>query len=251
MLAKELKKKLGRDFLLEADSTELGPVAITSFSYPNGDSVNLYFGDLGNSLCVSDEGSTVAFLKNQGIKLSPERRDAIKLMCRQHDVEFVTPSLRRKFQMPDIGIACMGLCEAITKISSIYYHVESPVRSSLPVAVDRLLRSQVEPRRGIERDWIDRRHDPKGSFPVDFHLNGIAEPRDIFSITSPSKSIMVVAVVNFLRSHRKKVPTLAIVDKGAGLGATDVNRLQITAEELVFGLDGNDQKIVHFASAVA
>jgi hypothetical protein len=247
MVIDRLKKRLCKDLLVEEDSTDFGSVAITSFSYPNGDSINLYFSDLGDSLAVSDEGATVSFLKNQGVEFPPERRQTIKTMCNPYDVEFVTPALRKHFQLSDIGAACMALCEAIINVSSIYYHTASPVRSPLPVAVDRLLRKRVDPKRGVERHWTDRRHDPKGSFPVDFHMNGVGEPRDIFSVTSPSKSIMVVAVVNFLRSHRTKVPTLAIVDKEANLGDRDLNRLQVTADEILFGLDGHEEKIVKFA----
>jgi hypothetical protein len=249
MLIEGLKKKLCRDLLLETECTEFGSVAVTSFSYPNGDSVNLHFSDLGDTLAVSDEGATIAFLKSQGIELQQDRRQTIKSICDPHEVEFVTPDLRRQFKMPDIGAACMGLCEAITAVASIFYHAVSPMRSSLPVAVDRLLRVRVESKRGVERDWTDRKHDPNGSFPVDFHLNGIGKPRDIFSVTSPSKSIMVVAVVNFLRSHRMKAPTLAIIDKSAGLGKTDLDRLSKTTDELIFGLHGHEEKVTKFALA--
>ncbi|MDP9172890.1 MAG: DUF1828 domain-containing protein [Planctomycetota bacterium] len=242
-----LKRKLCKDFLLEAESTELGSVAVTSFMYPNGDSVNLYFENFGDGVCVSDEGATTSFLKTQGIELSAERRQIIKTMCNPYDVEFVTPVLRKQFKMDGIGAACLALCEAITSVSSIFYVTASPSRSSLPIAVEKLLKAKVEPKRGVVKHWIDRRHDPKASFPVDFHLNGIGEPRDIFSVTSASKSIMVVAVVNFLRSHRVKTPTLAIVDKNADLGPVDLNRLQITADELFFGIDRNEDKIVKFA----
>jgi hypothetical protein len=247
MIIHGLKKRLCRDLLVEAESTELGSVAITSFSYPNGDSVNLYFSSLGDTLAVSDEGATVAFLKNQAIDFPTERRNAIKTMCRPYDVEFVTPDLRRQFQLPEIGVACMALCEAITTVASIYFHVDSPVKSSLPVAVDKLLRKRVESKRGVERQWIDKRHDPEGSFPVDFRLNGIGEPRNIFPVTSTSKSLMVVAVGNFLRSHSVKGRSLAIVDNEAGLGHRDLNRLQLTTDEIIFGLDGHESKIVKFA----
>jgi hypothetical protein len=141
----------------------------------------------------------------------------------------------------------MALCEAITAVSSIFYHVDSPVRSSLPIAVDKILRKKVEPKRGIERQWTDRRNDPNGSFPVDFRMNGIGEPRNIFPVTSSSKSIMVVAVANFLRSHGIRGRSLAIIDKGADLGPRDVNRLQLTADEIMFGLEGHESKIVKFA----
>jgi len=248
MLIPALKRKLCRDLLVEVESTETGSVAVTSFSYPNGDSVNLYFTDLGDGvLGVSDEGATVSFLDRQGIELSAARRQIIKTMCRPYDVEFLTPILRRQFQIPDVGTASLALCEAITAVASIFYFVESPARSSLPVAVDRILRRKVENKRGVERDWIDRRHDPKGSFPVDFRMNGLGDPRNIFPVTSASKSLMVVAVGNFLRSHRIAGQSLAIIDKEAGLGPTDMNRLSLTVNRIVRGLDGNENEIVKFA----
>lgn len=249
MVIDGLTKKLCRDLLVEVDRTATGSVAVTSCTYPNGDSVNLYFSNHGDSLVVSDEGATVSFLKNQRIELPQERRELIKSMCQSHDVEFITPVLRKRFSLPDIGMACMALCEAITSVAAIHYHVETPTRSLLPVAVDKLLRVRVEPKRAIERLWTSRRHDPKGSFPVDFHVNGLGEPRNIFAVTSPSKSIMVVAVVNFLHSHRISAPTLVVVDKDAKLGHRDLNRLQLTANELAFGLEGQEDRVVKFALA--
>ncbi|MGA2582911.1 MAG: DUF1828 domain-containing protein [Tepidisphaeraceae bacterium] len=242
-----LKRKLCRDFLVEADITDFGSVAITSFTYPDGDSVNLYFSEFKDAICASDEGATLAFLQRQGVEIHAERRATIKTMCQPYDVEFAAPALRKQFQMPDIGNACLSLCEAITRVASIHYQVISPIRSSLPIAVDKLLKKRVAPKRGIEKGWVNLRHDPKGAFPVDFHLNGVGQPRNIFAVTSPSKSIMVVAVVNFLRSHRMSTPTLAVVDKDADLGEKDLNRLQLTVNEFTFGLDGNEDKVVKFA----
>lgn len=248
MVIPGLKKKLCRDLLAEENVTELGTVAITTFSYPNGDSVNLHFSALGgDSLAVSDEGATLAFLRNQAIELTPARRNNIKTMCRPYDVEFVTPILRREFQMPEIGIACMALCEAITAVASIFYHVETALKSSLPVAIDQILRKKVQPNRGVERQWIDKRHDPQGSFPVDFRMNGVGDPRNIFPVTSTSKSLMVVAVGNFLRRYHARGKSLAIVDKEADLGARDMNRLQLTTDEIIIGLEGQESRIVDFA----
>ena len=249
MLIEGLKKKLCRDLLVETDQTDVDTVAITSFSYPNGDSVNLYFSGFGDTLAVSDEGATVDFLHAHNIELPADRRDTIKTMCRPYEVEFATPVLRRFFQMPEIGPASMALCEAITRVAAISYQAVPQLRSSLPLAVDTLLRKRVMPRRGVERQWIAKRQDPKGSFPVDFRVNGLGEPRHIFSVTSSSKSILAVAVVNFLRSHRINVPTLAIVDLEAGLGPRDTNRLQLTVSDLSYGIEGNEEKIVRFALA--
>jgi hypothetical protein len=139
MLIDGLKKRLCRDLLVDTDSTPSGSVAITAFSYPNGDSVNLYFSADEDQVVVSDEGATADYLFNRGIEMTAERRDIVKTMCRPHDVEFVSPMLRRYCGLTDLGPSCLALCEAITCVASISYQVISPLRSSLPVAVDKLL----------------------------------------------------------------------------------------------------------------
>jgi hypothetical protein len=141
----------------------------------------------------------------------------------------------------------MELCEAITRVSSIYYHAGAQLRSPLPVIVGALLRERVEPIRGVERRWVDRRHDPKGAFPVDFHVNSIGEPRNIFSVSSAGKAVMVSAVVNFLRAHGHRWPTMTVIDKEAGLGPKDVNRLELASTELRFGIEDHEDDVVQFA----
>ncbi len=251
MVIEGLKRKLCRDVLVDADVVAGRSVVVTSFSYPNGDSIDIFFRSMGDTIAASDEGATLSFFKTQGVELPPDRRELIKTICRSFDVEFTTPEIRKQFQLSDIGPACLSLCEAITNVASIYYHVDTPVRSSLPVAINKLLRARVEPKRGVDRQWTSRRHDPKGSFPVDFRMNGIGDPRNIFAVTSPSKSIMTVAVMNFLKSHRIPGHSLAVIDPDAEIGPRDTNRLELTADKIIYGITGKENTIVRFALQTA
>lgn len=248
-LIDKVRDRLCRDLLAEIGQSEDQGFAITSFAYPNGDSVNLYFDDLGDELAVSDEGTTLSFLRQQNVEITADRNEIIRSVCRAHEVEYQTPRLVKRCDLKSVGAASLELCEAVTQIAAIYFHAPGALRSPLPVAMDELLRKRVEPKRRVERRWTDRRHDPKGSFPVDFHVNGLGPPRNIFAVTSRSKSILVTAVVHFLRSHGLKMPTMSIIDPSAHLGPRDVNRLQLASTELRFGLDRHQHDIVDFALA--
>lgn len=247
MLMQTIKSRLCSDFVVEIDESEGQSAAITSFSYPDGDSVTLYFQDVDGMIAVSDEGATVSFLKNQQVELTPERREQIKVMCLQHGVSFQESRLVKQFPPEDAGSACLSFCEAVTRVSSIHYHSSSQFRSPLPIAVSKLLHVKVEPVREVTRKWTDPQFDRKGSFPVDFHVNGIGEPRNIFYVTSAGKGLMVSAVVHFLRSHLIDVPTMTIVESDIPLGNRAIDRLQLASTEIRFGLEKHEDDVVKFA----
>lgn len=249
MLIEELKSRICRDLVFEINQSDELTYAITSFSYPDGDSVNLYFRDLGGEMEVSDEGTTIRFFRQQQVDLTLDRHAIIKSMCRAHDVEFQHPRLVKRFDISDAGVACLAFCEAVTSVSAIYYHSPAAKRSPLPVELGELLRKRVEPIRRVEHHWTSRRYDPKGSFPVEFHVNGMGPPRNIFSVTSHGKAVLVSAVVHFLKSHGIDSPTMSIVDPEAKLGPRDIDRLQLASTEIRFGIDKHHQDVVEFALA--
>jgi hypothetical protein len=246
MLIEKIQSQLCHDLLTQVDVAEGLAVAITSFMYPNGDSVNLYFEDHGDEFVVTDEGATVDFLRSQHVDMTFERKQLIRVMCGT-DVEFQSPRLVKRFDPVVAGPACMEFCETVTKVASIFYHSAGLSRSPLPMVVDDLLRKRVAPVRHIDRGWTYKQFDRKGSFPVDFRVNGLGPPRNIFSVTSASKSLLVTAVVHFLRSHGLDVPTMTIVDPDAKLSPRYIDRLQLASTEIKFGVEKHHADIVSFA----
>jgi hypothetical protein len=246
MLIEKIQSQLCADLLTDIDVAEGLAVAITSFMYPNGDSVNLYFEDHDGEFVVTDEGATVDFLRSQHIEMTSERKQLIRVMCGV-DVEFQSPRLVKRFDPAIAGPACMAFCETVTRVASIFYHSSGLSRSPLPMVVDDLLRKRVSQVRHIDRGWTYKRFDTKGSFPVDFRVNGLGPPRNIFSVTSASKSLLVTAVVHFLRSHGLDVPTMTIVDPDANLSPRYIDRLQLASTEIRFGVEKHHADIVAFA----
>ena len=119
MLTEVLKSRLCRDLLEEVDTIGDLVVAITSFAYPNGDSVNLFVENQGDELVVSDEGTTLRFLRHQNVELTKDRQDIIKAMCASYGVEFQLPRLVKRCDPLAIGIGFMEFCEAVMRISSV------------------------------------------------------------------------------------------------------------------------------------
>src|SRR5690348_9600608 len=122
MIIDRLKSRLCKDLLVESHIHDGRSIAITSMWYPNGDSVNLYFGQSADKQFVTDEGTTLDFLEREEIEISEERKHLIRAMCRTHDVAFNTPRLVRYFDLNELGPACIDLCQAIMRVSSIHYH---------------------------------------------------------------------------------------------------------------------------------
>jgi hypothetical protein len=248
MIIDRLRKRLCRDLLADVGEVDGRSVAVTTFTYPNGDSINLYFGKRGDDLVVSDEGATIDFLRSQDITLTEERRDCIAAMCEPFAATVEGPRLVRNFQMEGLGAACVGLAQAATQVASLFYQAKPNLRSPLPVTVHRILRERVARTRGIEEDWVARRFDHEAAYPVDYRANGVGEPRHVFTVTSPKKAVLVSAVVHFLRSHRIDVPTMTIVDPEADLDRPDINRLQLASTELKWASDKKmEQDLVKFA----
>src|SRR4051794_40494034 len=107
MLIDSVKDRLCRDLLAEVGHAEDQGFAITSFTYPNGDSVNLYFDDLGDELAVSDEGTTLRFLRQQNIEITADRHEIIRSVCKTHEVEYQTPRLVKRCDIASVGAACL------------------------------------------------------------------------------------------------------------------------------------------------
>jgi hypothetical protein len=228
-------------------STDGGsPCIVTSLYYPNGDSIVLYFNRRGRQLEVTDYGGTLDALSHSGVEMN-ERKKMLDAICKREDVTRSGRSLSKILRPRSVSEDCLSFCQTITHISSWHFHQEQHLRSKLPLAIESLLEKKVRPKRQFVKQWHAQEHDPDGLFLVDYHFNGAAPARNLFFVTSESKALMVSAVVHFLRSHRLKTKTLAVIDRSAGVSKKQIERVQIAADELYFGLKGHEGQIVGFA----
>lgn len=241
------KFKLCRDLVDEDFESEGRPAVVTSFAYPNGDSVNLYFSVREDgSLWVSDEGATIDFLKDQDVELTEDRSRIVQSICNAHDIDFNGDRFSMRLDPKTAGTECLRFCEAVTRVSALYYHRAAHEKSQLKEALADVLRRRVEPSRIVIPKWIAP-VDQKALYPVDHRVEGPdAPPRHIFYVTSVAKGTFVPSVVYFLRSHSIDTQTMTIVDERVKLAKAQWNRLTDTSV-VREGLEGNENAIIEFA----
>lgn len=246
---KKLPSMLCPDFVVDVQQVAGKTCIITPMYYPNGDSINIYLRRSGREIIASDEGTTIDNLAHGLIKMTPDRRSLVESICRARGSSFATPSVTKVLKVKTLRDDILSFCQTINDISSLHYHAAHQDRSLFHDAVDAIIQKKVEVVRNVKvsRNWTNPDLDPKGSFPVDYHINESGPARNLFYVTSGSKALLVTAVSHFLKSHKIDIPTLAVVDRDAEIKGRQLNRLQFSSTMLLVGIKGNEKRIVRFA----
>ena len=245
MNAIDLASRLCEDMVRKVAKHDFRSYVITHFSYPDGDSINLYVERRGEETRVSDLGTTMHRCNLNGVEMTPKRAEFISTICKTYGVDFAENALSKQLT-DDIGVDCLDLCQSIIRVSNLEFDADTRQRSRLKEYVDRLLQRFVAPKRPITSQWTapsDHRH----AYPVDFHMNSVGDARNIFHVASSEKSTLVSAVCNYLKLVDAFAPTMAIIDPKLNLGEHQLDRLQISATELRWGVEDNEEAIVKFA----
>lgn len=220
---------------------------VTRFSYPAGDSVNLYLvPGSGGELRISDMGTTHHVLRGAGIEMTEARVDTLRKICRAYGVEFDGQAFNRGLSVERAGADVLALCEAITRVSTVYYEARPRQMPSVARELDTLVSAAIEPVRPTVRDWFDPSVDPDGDHKVDYHFNSKGEARNLFVVTSRQKAEEVVGTVYFLESRRLGAPALAVIEPDLRLSQAAEKRLS-KAAQLRHGVVGHEREIVGFA----
>jgi hypothetical protein len=185
------------------------------------------------------------------IAMNESRRALVDSVCRRYGVTNFDSELRIEIQPRTVRQNCLSLCEAVTRISNLHFEAAVRERSKIHDEVYDLLRRGIAAPRKIESVWSHPTIDPDKDFPVDFHLNGYGEPRNIFFVGSPGKSTLVAAVVGFLKLNNASAPTMSIVDPELTLPTRHIHRLQRVSDEVRYGVKGYEREIIAFASGRA
>lgn len=242
----EIASQLCRDFVRKVGRRGQRTFVVTNFKYPDGDFVNIYLERRGDGLCISDLGNTTFRFKISGVEMTESRANWVNAICKIHDVEYQDTVFNKRIQEDTLGTDFLKFCEAISKISTLEYDAEARQRSYLPIQLESLVSSRIEPVRPAYRNWTDSRFDFKNSYPVDYHFDETAGTKNVFHVASREKSTLVSAVSGFLKMNGIYPPTMAIVATDLNLGTHHLDRLQRAATEIRFGVSGNEDSIVDF-----
>lgn len=241
-------ENLCSSLIVDAVSIRERHFIVTPFRYPDGDFVSIYLTSRANKRKLSDFGATFEKFDLDGIDAHTEwRQSLIETVCALTGVNYDGREFSKEIKDEDPNEALVALCDAISRISNIQYEQSVKTHSELPEQIYSVLNDRVRESRSITRNWHEPNLDPHKAFPVDFHVNGDGTPANLFHVSSSQKSMTVAAVVNFFRYNNLRARTMAIVDKDKALGERPTERLQMSADEIRFGVEGNEESIAAFA----
>jgi len=246
MNATDLATRLCKDMVRAVAQRGTRAYIITAFTYPDGESVNLYVENKDSGSWLSDLGTTFFKFNTGGLNLTSPRHQFIQAICNTYGVEIERATLRKQLRSDSATSDCLAFCEALSRISTLEYQRESRSRSNFPELVDGLLKRKVEPARPIDRGWTNPTIDLHKSFPVDYRINGVGEPRHLFHVASAEKSTLVSAVCNFFKAKNAYVPTMSVIDPDLNLGEHHLDRLQLASTQIRFGVIGSEDIIARF-----
>lgn len=218
----------------------------TGLIYPDGDTINIYVSDR-HPLRASDGGMTARKLYSKGIRLDEAQTPYLSYVCARFNVTIESDgSVARKISGESMGIDCLELCEAIAFLAGLGYHRMATKASPFYVELDSFMENAILPKGKYTREWTDERRDPQGVFPVDYHMNKVGTPRNLFCVpASGPKTELVAAVTSFLRLESEH-KAMAVIAPDARLSRTKLDRLKLVVDDICLGIKKNECRIEEF-----
>lgn len=242
MNIRELAKAICREIVVDVAVDD--KCIATGLYYPDGDSVNIHL--VGST--ITDEGLTVQKLYDRGIRLAKGHKALLQNIQNRFGVEMRDSVLVKRVDDDCIGRDCLDFCEAVSYLSALAYQRQEPRSLGLRDDFDKFMVSAVRPRRSFVKEWFAEQYDPKGLFPVDYRMNGSGKARHIFVVSTTGKADSVAAVNGFLALKGISTPSMSVIDPDSAIGAKKTHRLELVSDAVCFGVRGNEERIIKFAT---
>jgi len=141
----------------------------TPFLYPDGDIIDVFLKENGDHIILTDLGETLRWLRMQTItsRRSQKQNALIADVCMNHNVElFKGMILVRVQQLSDLGVMLMRLCQALLRVSDIWFTFRNQSFESIIDEVEAYL---IEKRVRYDRNVKVLGRSTR-SWNVDFHI---------------------------------------------------------------------------------
>jgi hypothetical protein len=245
MTVAQLKDNLCKDLIVGSFERHDRKFLVTRFTYPIGDSVNLYLiGDDGEQR-ITDLGTTHYFLKVANVEMDTEARmEFVKSVCAGFHIE-IGPDLvlSKPISVPTAKEDVLGFCEAITRISALHYDQKARQFQSFATEVDTLITRVVPPGR-FYKGWTDPAIDPDSNYLIDYHFNSLQPARNIFVVRGRLGAETAIGTMNFYLAKNRLDESMSVVAPELGLPRRVERKLEMTSR-VIFGMD--EKEISKFA----
>jgi len=247
MKIEQLNERICSDIIRTVARRHTRSFFVTNFRYPDGDHISVFLDQLSNESMFTDFGATLGRLSGHSSSASDRLRSIVEAVCRDFGLRTRNDEIICEFSVESVGADVLKYCQALLQISAMYYATPARQASNFPEELECLIQNRIEPKRRVDREWVLEQYDPGHVYSVDYRFNGRGQPANLFCVASVTKAPVVAATSNFLRAHHDNAKTLIIVDPRISLGEKHAGRLELSADSLRFGIQGNEAEIEIFA----
>jgi hypothetical protein len=245
MTVAELKDNLCDDLIVGAFERQDRKFLVTKFTYPIGDSVNLYLVEGNGQQRISDLGTTHYFLRVANVDMDTDARmEFVKSVCSGFEIEISSDFvLSKPITQKTAGDDVLSFCQAVTRISALHYDQREKKFQTFVEEVDVLIK-RIVPVDCVYRNWTDPTVDQSPNYPIDYHFNGHIPARNMFVVRSRLNAETTIGTMNFYLAKNRLDESMTVVAPDLNLPRKVEKKLEITSR-VVFG--ANESQIKKFA----
>lgn len=215
----------------------------TPFAFPDGDQYLLVLTERpGGQLRVGDAGHTLMQLsyENDVDKFRESTRGRLfEQVLTQSDAGEDAGELYVEATPETLGAAILRLSQTITRINDLTFLNRARVESTFYDDLAELLARMVDADR-IQRDYVYPDMENAQDYPVDYRIEGKADPLFLFGIPGRDKARLATIVLErLLRAQARFDSLLVFADQGA-IPRADLARLSNAGGEMVASLDARE-----------
>lgn len=215
----------------------------TPFEFPDGDPYLVYLEERpGGLLRVSDAGHTLMQLsyENDIDKFRESTRGRLfDQILAQGETREDTGELYVDTSPDQLGAAVLRLSQTITRINDLTFLNRNRIESTFYDDLSELLGQMVDTTH-ITRDYIYPDIENARDYPIDYRIEGKADPLFLFGIPGRDKARLATIVLErLLRANARFDSLLVFADQGT-IPRADLARLSNAGGEMVATLDARD-----------
>ena len=217
----------------------------TPFSFPDGDTYQIYIKEMNGGIRLSDMGHTLMHLSYDN-NIDKFREGTRGIIFNQIKSEFFITEEEGEFYidtpLEQLGANIFHMGQAITKLQSISFlhkhRVESTFYEDLEIQILKIISTEK-----IIKEYYCEKIEPSQTskyYPIDYKIDGKRNPIFLFGIPNKDKARLTTIVLERLLREEVLFESILVFQEQKDIPREDIARLTNVGGEMIASLDAEN-----------